>query len=150
MPRPKRPTVVTQAPAHTRAAVKEVKIGITQVLWLANRAPMLDASDPARPLADSLTQLLAAIKEGRQFAWEPFWPWWAAQGCVHLFSFMCKGWHLQRCGECARWLLAKDQRVQWCRRPACRRAVKARQKATQRTARRELDRGQQTSTRRTF
>jgi hypothetical protein len=139
MPRPKTLSIFTRAPAHSPEAVDERMAGIDAFLEWANLARTGETSLSAAVQADAA---LTAFSEGRFHV--PFTglsEWAVLAGRNILNSLRDSHWHLQPCPFCKRWLLAKDQRRRLCRRAECVRAMKRQQRALQRKARRDLDRG---------
>lgn len=137
-------SVLTVAPAHSQAAIDELKTGVDDFIEWANRARTGATALPAAHHAD---EILTAISEGRvniPFNGLAGWATLAADAILHLVQV--GHWHLRTCTYCTRWLLPKDQRTDRngrnvCRRLKCVREKKKAQKASERKARKNLDGG---------
>jgi hypothetical protein len=148
MPKPKRQIIVTVALAHSPAAIDEWKTGIDQFLQWASLARTGETKEPAALAAD---KALTAFSEGRFKGILYGVAAWAVQACANIrYLVRDAHWHLRRCPNCKRWLLAKDQRKTRCRRVECVRALKTPQRQRQRKDRRDLDRGAVALALRTF
>jgi hypothetical protein len=152
MPRPKDIPVVTVAPAHSAAAIDEVKTGIEAFIEWANRARTGQTSLPAAVQADRLLTVFSQWsfhKHGHARVKVSGFALWFGVAGQHILNHVRDGhWHLSRCPCCDRWLLAKDQRRRLCRRVGCVRAMKRQKRAAQRQAQRVLDHGRIVAARR--
>lgn len=151
MPRTRPLRLLTVEPPHTEAAIAEWATGIDEFIEWANRARQGDSSSPA---AIQLDKALAEFSRGSfHVEFNGLAPLAVVAG-LNIVAMVRDGdWHLATCTGCDQWFLAKDRRrtaLPWCRRGDCVRAREARQKAVERQARRDLDRGLLRQTRRTF
>jgi hypothetical protein len=153
LPRPKSHRALTVAPAHTATAFTEWKSGIDGFLEWANMARTGETPNPAAVQVDAtLTEFSQGTFDGRYSDLAL----WAVAAGKNIRALVRAGhWHLVRCRWCDRWLLAKDHRRTTrpsCRRLACVRAAEKQQKAAERQALRDLDRGglRRARTQRTF
>jgi len=131
MPRPKRPPVVTLAPAHSAESIAEWKDGIDQFLTWAS---MVRVGETTEPAALAANEALIALNDGRGAKIEGAALWVILAFTNIRYLVVDAHWHLRRCPSCGRWLLAKDERRLICRRIECRRKTWARQQATSREA----------------
>lgn len=136
MPRPKRLTVLTRAPAHCPAAIDEWKEGVEVFLEWANRAR---TSETTLPAAIQANEALTAFSEGRfHVPYAGLSAVAVAAGKNILSHVRDSHWHLRLCPWCDRWLLAKAENRKLCRRTECKQRTWAKDQAARDAALRAL------------